>query len=116
MTSFARKVRERCKELDLAHAEVARRSGLTERRFGHYVAGTREPDLATLLKICATLETSPNALLGVEETTKKDRDNSDREAIVAGLALLTPSNLRLLKAMVGSMITQQRTAKRDIKR
>jgi transcriptional regulator with XRE-family HTH domain len=109
MQTFARAVRERAKELQLSHAEIARRCGLTERRFGHYVTGAREPDLATLVKISAVLETTPNALLGLEHAAKRTGQDADlRAAIAAGIVVLTTPNLRLLKSMVDSMIRQQR--------
>lgn len=63
MESFAKRLRERARGLELSDAEVARRAGLSERRYGHYVRGTREPDFATLLRICAVLNATPNDLL-----------------------------------------------------
>ena len=36
-------------QLGLSDAEVARRAGLSERRYGYYATGEREPNLATLL-------------------------------------------------------------------
>ena len=66
MDQFASGLRQRAKELGISHAEAARRSGLSERRYAHYVSGIREPDLATLVRIARALETTPNALLGIE--------------------------------------------------
>lgn len=60
--------------MGLSHAEVARRVGVSERRYGHYVAGRNEPDLATLLRIAGVLHTSPNVLLGFQvEAGKSER-------------------------------------------
>lgn len=53
-------------DLGLSDAEVARRAGLSARRYGNYVQGLREPDLATLVRISRALQTTPDALLGVE--------------------------------------------------
>src|SRR6266550_4014780 len=50
--------------LALSNAEVARRIGLSEPRYTHYVSSAREPDLATLVRIAKVLETTPNDLLG----------------------------------------------------
>ena len=112
MKTFTRNLRERAKHLELSHAEVARRCGLTERRLGHYMTGTREPDFATLLKICAVLDTSPSALLGVEgPVISTGEAGSLRAAIAAGIASLTVANLRAVKALIDSMIAEQRTAK-----
>jgi transcriptional regulator with XRE-family HTH domain len=66
MDLFAKRLRERARQLELSDAEVARRAGLAERRYGHYVRGTREPDFATLLRICAVLDVTPNDLLLVD--------------------------------------------------
>jgi transcriptional regulator with XRE-family HTH domain len=65
MELFANSLRERAAELGISHAEAARRSGLSERRYSHYVSGIREPDLATLVRIATALQTTPNHLLGV---------------------------------------------------
>ena len=54
----------------LADAEVARRAGLSERRFGHYVRGNREPDFATLMRICADMDVTPNELLLAEKPAR----------------------------------------------
>jgi transcriptional regulator with XRE-family HTH domain len=64
MDLFASRLRERAAELGIPHAEAARRSGLSERRYSNYVNGIREPDLATLVRIAAALQTTPNELLG----------------------------------------------------
>lgn len=58
-------MRQRASEIGLSDAEVARRAGLDEGRYGNYVRDTREPDLATLVKISRVLGTTPNALLGI---------------------------------------------------
>lgn len=63
METLSRNLRCRAKELGLSDAEVARRAGLSERRYGHYVAGTREPDFATFMRICEVLVVTPNDLL-----------------------------------------------------
>lgn len=77
MQVLTTKLRERARELGLTDAEVARRAGLTEPRYGHYVAGTRRPDYDTLLRLCHVLGTSPNALLGfdplMEQTDTRSR-------------------------------------------
>lgn len=65
MTPFVENLRKRAEELGLSHAEVARRAGLSETRYGNYATGQREPDFATLLRIASVLATTPNDLLGV---------------------------------------------------
>lgn len=95
MKIFADNLKNRAVELGISSAEAARRAGLSERRYGNYVSGRREPDLATLLKIAEVLESSPNILLGFEKVGKgevvRDKINSavsaldakDREVVAA---------------------------------
>jgi transcriptional regulator with XRE-family HTH domain len=85
MIPFGQRLREFARELSLSDAEVARRSGLTERRYGHYVTGAREPDLATVLRICRTLNCSPNELLDWPEPAKRrsPQDRLERQLLSA---------------------------------
>lgn len=83
MDLLGRRLRERARQLQLSDAEVARRAGLAERRYGHYVRGTREPDLATVLRICAVLNVTPNELLLTEVDPKI---SEPRAALMARLA------------------------------
>lgn len=78
MKIFGDRLRERAAELGISNAEVARRSGLTGRRYSNYVTGIREPDLATLVRIAEVLQTTPDSLLGVRER----RELSPRELLV----------------------------------
>lgn len=98
------KLRERARELGLTDAEVARRAGLTEPRYGHYVAGTRRPDYDTLLRLCHVLGTSPNALLGFDPPMEQAdaRSQMENELLVHARALseddlsLTIKQMKLL--------------------
>lgn len=85
MELFGKRLRERARELELSDAEVARRSGLSEPRYGHYVTGRREPNLDIMVKICKTLQTTPNYLLGFEEE-KGSKGARERKALQARLA------------------------------
>jgi transcriptional regulator with XRE-family HTH domain len=71
MDTLAKSLRKRAEELGLSHAEIARRVGLSERRYAHYVAGRNEPDLATLVRIATILESTPNELLGFGSEMKR---------------------------------------------
>lgn len=71
MDLFSDNLRKRAAELGVSHAEIARRANLSERRYGNYVSGRREPDLATLVRIARVLETTPNALLGFDDENSK---------------------------------------------
>jgi len=88
MELFAKRLRERAAELGISNAEAARRSGLDERRYSHYVSGIREPNLATLVRIAEVLQTTPNDLLGVGDkvnpsprTVLVDRLNSAAQGL-----------------------------------
>lgn len=63
MEEFAKRLRERARELGFSDAEVARRAGLSERRYGYYATGEREPNLATLVRVCEVLAVTPNDML-----------------------------------------------------
>jgi transcriptional regulator with XRE-family HTH domain len=83
MDSFAARLRKRAEELRISNAEVARRVGLSERRYAHYVRGTREPDLATLVRIARVLETAPNDLLGFGPDPKPSKRTILRDRLLA---------------------------------
>jgi transcriptional regulator with XRE-family HTH domain len=113
MERFAKRLRERARELELSDAEVARRAGLAERRYGHYVRGVREPDFETLLRICAALDVTPNDLLIASEREKPD----DRERWLSRLSAtarkLETDDLRLAVRQIEALFehrapTQQR--------
>lgn len=81
MSRLAKNLKKRAKELDLTDAEIARRTGLPVRRYGHYATGYREPNLDTLLVICEALDTTPNDLLGWQASGKgKKGSNSTTQS------------------------------------
>lgn len=83
MRSLGKNLRKRARELNLSDAEVARRIGLTEQRYGNYVRGEREPDLETLVRICQTLEMSPNEALGWETAPTPSKQSNARSNLLA---------------------------------
>lgn len=72
MLELAERLRERGRELGLADAEIARRCGLSQARYQHYVVGRRAPDYATLIRICRVLGVTPNQLLGFDALPEMD--------------------------------------------
>lgn len=58
------RIRERLVDLGIAQAEGARRCGIQQRAFNHYLSGSRRPDELVIRKICEGLRTHPNYLLG----------------------------------------------------
>lgn len=61
---WGKRLKERARELGLSDAAVARALGLAQRRYSAYTNETREPDFATLARICGVLQTTPDAVLG----------------------------------------------------
>jgi transcriptional regulator with XRE-family HTH domain len=86
MDIFAKNLKSRAEELGLSNAEVARRVGLSERRYAHYVSGRNEPDLALLVKIAELLRTTPNELLGVQARKQGVSRRSRLEVKLAAVA------------------------------
>lgn len=66
MDGLGEKMRQRARELGLTDTEVARRLGLSQARYAHYVNNKREPDFRTFVNICRILSTSPDALLNTD--------------------------------------------------
>lgn len=99
MDGFGRALRQRASEIGLSDAEVARRAGLDEGRYGNYVRDAREPDLATLVKISRVLATTPNALLGVGTETSADYPRA-----VAALSALDDDGRRLAIELLDTMV------------
>ena len=99
MDGIGDRLKSRAAELGLSGAEVARRAGLTATRYGHYLQDIREPDLATLIRICRVLALRPDLLLAYdqpgavpgEEAAKRARIASFVEALdQGGLDLALP--------------------------
>jgi len=108
MVPFAKRLRERARYLHLSDAEVARRAGLSERRYGHYVRGVREPNFATLLRICPVLDVTPNELLlsgGPEKRPLQDRWLS---RLLAAARALSGEHLRLAVEQIEVLVDHQR--------
>lgn len=107
MKVFADRVRERAAELGLSQAEVARRSGISERRMGHYIGDRSEPDLQLLVKIAAALDVTPNYLLGVEPKApikKSDEVGRLRGRIAAACAVMDEESLPLAVTLVEAVL------------
>lgn len=95
METLSRNLRRRAKELGLSDAEVARRAGLSERRYGHYVAGTREPDFATFMRICEVLAVTPNDLLSEQNTGVPGAREVATMQVVSALSAMDGGKLSL---------------------
>ncbi len=82
--SFGTRLRERARQLDMSDAEVARRLGISERRYGNYVTDEREPDFDLLPKICRALETHPSYLFGFTADPSEPDSSLGRDGTPAG--------------------------------
>lgn len=109
MEIFANNLRRRAKELGLANAEVARRVGLSERRYAHYVSGRNEPDLAMLIKIAEVLQSSPNALLGIDgHRGKKAKRDVLVDRLNAAATVMADDDLQAAVAQAEAVIAIRR--------
>ena len=87
-TGWGERIKARARELGLTDAAVARALDLPQRRYSAYVNEAREPDFATLLRVCQVLRTTPDAVLGVSAHAALppgDADVARIEVVVLGL-------------------------------
>lgn len=106
MEIFAERVRQRAEELQLSLAEVARRTGISDRRLSHYLSQRSEPNLATLLRLASVLATTPNDLLGVGDHPvgrARERDQL-RRRITSAIENLEVGDLKLLVALLDAAV------------
>ena len=96
MEQVGPRLRARALELQLTDAEVARRAGLTSTRYGHYVSGYREPDLATLVRVCRVLGLRPDDLLGYDSPCgQSDELQERRRRVMAFVEVMDAETLDL---------------------
>lgn len=107
MELFASNLRKRAEQLGISHAEVARRAGLSETRYGNYVSGRREPDLATLVRIASVLATTPNELLTDKAISPRTSNELALERTVAALAALPADDVERIAIMVEALAAAQ---------
>jgi transcriptional regulator with XRE-family HTH domain len=112
MQVFAQRIRERARELGLSDAEVARRAELSERRYGYYATGEREPNLATLIRICEVLAAKPNDLLLSEG---KPPPQSARDRVLARIGVTT-DNLSIAELELAACLIECVAAHRQTRR
>ena len=105
MREFGERLRQRAQELELSDAEVARRAGLTARRYGHYVTGNREPDLHTLVRIFEVLRTTPDQMLGFGARAKKKSERAKlTDRLIAAADVLDEGQLRIAVRQVEAIL------------
>src|SRR5438046_1650197 len=104
MDLFSKRLRERAGQLHLSDAEVARRAGLSERRYGHYVRGAREPDFATLMRICSVLDLTPNDLLLPNLASRQSVHERWLSRLIAAGRMLDPEDLKLAVRQIDTLV------------
>jgi transcriptional regulator with XRE-family HTH domain len=112
MELFAKRLRERAHQLNLSDAEVARRAGLAERRYGHYVRNTHEPDYATLVRICEALDVTPNDLLLPAPAARQSVPERWLSRLVGAGRMLSIDDLQLAVRQIEVLLEHRQAAKR----
>jgi transcriptional regulator with XRE-family HTH domain len=104
MEPFATNLRRRAEQLGISNAEVARRAGLSDRRYGNYVSGTREPDLTTLVRIATVLAITVDELVG-HASSREVRTSEElfQARITSALQALQANDLRRLAVMIEAL-------------
>lgn len=108
MDIFASRLRERAAELGIANAEAARRAGLSERRYAHYVSGIREPDLATLVRIAEALQTTPDVLLGAADPKNASPRSRLMDRLKSAAQALADEDLELVIVQTEALASWKR--------
>ncbi|WP_455270894.1 helix-turn-helix domain-containing protein [Rhizobium herbae] len=105
MEPFATNLRRRAEKLGISNAEVARRANLSDRRYGNYVSGRREPDLATLIRIAGVLGASVDELVGSNlEERSGTKEELFQERIHAAVRALGQDDLQRLVIMIEALV------------
>jgi transcriptional regulator with XRE-family HTH domain len=112
MDLFAKRLRDRARQLNLSDAEVARRAGLAERRYGHYVRNTHEPDYATLVRICEALDVTPNDLLLPAPAARQSQQDRLLSRLAGAGRMLSADDLELAVKQVEVLLKHRQSAKR----
>lgn len=107
MEVFSNNLRNRAAGLGLSNAEVARRSGLSERRYAHYVSGDREPDLATLVRIASVLAATPDQLLGLEDAPKRSPHDLLTQRILSAAQGVSEATLEVVAVQIEALAGTQ---------
>lgn len=109
MEGIGYRLKSRAAELGMSGAEVARRAGLTPARYGHYVSDYREPDLATLVRICRVLALRPDLLLGYDlPAAEFDELESERRRLMELSEAMSKQSLDLAVAIMQAVLDTQK--------
>ena len=107
MDGFGGRLRARAEELGFTDAEVARRLGLGQGRYQHYVAGRRRPDFGTLIRICEVLGTTPSILLGFDQAPKLEGERAKLiERIGVTTTAMSDAQLRTAARILDALLLE----------
>jgi transcriptional regulator with XRE-family HTH domain len=111
MEPFATNLRRRAEQLGISNAEVARRAGLSDRRYGNYISGRREPDLSTLVRIANVLGTSVDELVGMNLSEQvRTTEELFQERIMAAIKALRSDDLQRVAIMIEALASARGNA------
>ncbi|MBB3172873.1 transcriptional regulator with XRE-family HTH domain [Endobacter medicaginis] len=111
MKGLGERLRTRARQLGWSDSEVARRAGLVQTRYANYVIDKHEPDLTTLLRICAVLEMPVGEVLGQSASVPRDEAEL-RARIDAALTLLDGESLKTVATVLEGLVARQNAALR----
>lgn len=94
--------------MGLTDTEVARRAGLGERRYGHYIQDRHEPDLGTLVKIAAVLGATTDSLLLEGQTASPVERTALMSRLTAAAEALEVDDLRPAVRMLEVLVEDRR--------
>lgn len=107
MKGLGERLRARARRLGWSDSEVARRVGLAQTRYANYVIDKHEPDLTTLLRICAVLETSVAEML--DDPSPAGGDTAElRSRIVSALERLDGGSLAAAAVVIEGLVARQK--------
>jgi transcriptional regulator with XRE-family HTH domain len=108
MKVFGERLKKQALHLGISNAEAARRAGLAERRFNNYCNDDREPDLATLVRIAQTLETTPDILLGVNDMPEQGEHETMLDRLISAARALPTTELEIVTAQTEALLARNK--------
>ena len=105
MDGLGMRLKARARELGLSDSEVARRLGIAQTRYANYVADRHEPNLDTLLEICAVLNLEPAEVLGYEPPTSGSAASRMRKRIQTSCLGMDDATLRVVVRVTDALAT-----------
>lgn len=108
MEGLGKRLRARAQALGVTDTEVARRAGLGERRYGHYVQDRHEPDLGTLVRIAAVLGATADSLLLPDQAEASVERQALMTRLTAAADALEVNDLRPAVRMIEVLLEDRR--------